>query len=355
MTYKETLFFVAKCLTISLKEKNREEIERKLQSEEIDWDAVVKVSTGHYVFPALYCNLKRVDFLKYVPADLVEYMKYITNLNRERNVLIIEQAKELNQLLLANNIIPIFLKGTGNLLEGLYDDIAERMVGDIDIIIDKANVKKSNNILIQNGYISNFDLYDGHRHLSRIVKKNKIAAVEIHKEFLEKPNRTFFNYNIIQYFKLKNNIHVLSMIDKLALTILSNQINDNAFKKANISLRSFYDFMILNNNNNNNNLIIKYSHFQKIIQSYFSVFNFLFIPDFNFSKKSIIVFQVKKVDWLLNNPKIANIYFKYINLSSYLSVSFFILIKSFYSKSYFKFTISRLVSIDWYKRRFLRN
>ena len=90
MNYKETLFFIAKCLTISLEDKNRDEIELILETTYIDWDAVVKVSTAHYVFPALYCNLKRVDFLKYLPQELVSYMKHITNLNRERNEQIIE-------------------------------------------------------------------------------------------------------------------------------------------------------------------------------------------------------------------------------------------------------------------------
>ena len=82
MNYKETLFFIAKCLTISLEEKNRQEIEKQLKSTSIDWDAVVKVSTAHYVFPALYCNLKRADFLQYLPQELVSYMEYITNINR---------------------------------------------------------------------------------------------------------------------------------------------------------------------------------------------------------------------------------------------------------------------------------
>ena len=137
MNYKETLFFIAKSLTISLEDKNRQVIEKQLQSGTIDWDAVVKVSTSHYVFPALYCNLKRADFLKYLPADLVEYMIHITNLNRDRNTQIIQQAKELNILLLAHNIRPIFLKGTGNLLEGLYEDDGERMVGDIDFLFSE--------------------------------------------------------------------------------------------------------------------------------------------------------------------------------------------------------------------------
>ena len=142
MTYKETLYFIAKCLTISLEHSNREEIEKQLQSNNIDWDAVVKVSTAHYVFPALYCNMQRANFLHYLPEELVTYMEHITNLNRERNEEIITQAKELNTLLLANNISPIFLKGTGNLLAGIYDDIAERMVGDIDFIFSKEDYPK---------------------------------------------------------------------------------------------------------------------------------------------------------------------------------------------------------------------
>ena len=75
MNYKETLFFIAKCLTISLEEKNRQEIEKQLKSTTIDWYAVVKVSTAHYVFPAMYCNLKRVGFLRYLPQELVNFME----------------------------------------------------------------------------------------------------------------------------------------------------------------------------------------------------------------------------------------------------------------------------------------
>ena len=58
MNYKEILFFVAKCLTINHEEHNEIIIKNLLKSNAVDWDAVVKLSTAHYVFPALYCNLK---------------------------------------------------------------------------------------------------------------------------------------------------------------------------------------------------------------------------------------------------------------------------------------------------------
>ena len=79
-------------------------------------------------------------------------MEHITDINRERNKQIISQAKELNNFLLANNITPIFLKGTGNLLTVIYDDIAERMFGDIDFIFSKEDYPKAISILREFGY-----------------------------------------------------------------------------------------------------------------------------------------------------------------------------------------------------------
>ena len=94
MNYKEILYFIAKCLTISLEEKNRDEIELHIKNNGCRLGCCVKVSTAHYVFPALYCNFKRADFLQYLPQELVSYMEHITNLNRERKHKSFTQAKD---------------------------------------------------------------------------------------------------------------------------------------------------------------------------------------------------------------------------------------------------------------------
>ena len=180
-----------------MEEKNRDEIELMLKTTNIDWDAVVKVSTAHYVFPALYCNLKSVNFLHYLPEDLVGYMTFITNLNRERNEQIIAQAKELNTLLLENNITPIFLKGTGNLLVGVYEDIAERMVGDIDLIFLKEEYPKAITLLREFGYDKEIPQKFPYRHYPRIIRKDSIAGVEIHKELLIEKYADEFNYSFV--------------------------------------------------------------------------------------------------------------------------------------------------------------
>jgi hypothetical protein len=251
LNYKETLFFVAKCLTISLEEKNRDEIEKQLKSKTINWDTVVKVSTAHYVFPAIYCNFKRADFLKYLPRELVSFMQHITNLNRERNQQIITQAKELNTLLLANNIRPTFLKGTGNLLAGIYADISERMVGDIDFIFSKEDYPKAIKFLKEYGYseVVKQEYYppDEFRHYRRLHKENKISAIEIHKDLLSiKKYTNEFNYNFIEKdSQLINGINVLSYVNKLNLSIIAHQINDDGFYYKTMALRNAYDVFLL--------------------------------------------------------------------------------------------------------------
>ena len=247
MTYKETLLFVGKCLTITHEKHNYKIVKQEIKSGNIDWDDVVKLSTSHYVFPALYCNLKRADFLHLLPTDLVEYMKHITNLNRERNKQIIQQAKEINELLLSKSITPIFLKGTGNLLENLYEDIAERMVGDIDFLVDKKKFEKTVNILKQNGYSQEKDIDNTilNRHYPKMTKNKKTAAIEVHYKMVTKND--WFNYNYIytSIKKLPNTTTVLSFNNQLLLTCFNKQINDKAQWTKNISFRNSYDLYLL--------------------------------------------------------------------------------------------------------------
>jgi hypothetical protein len=277
MTYKETLFFIGQSLTISHSNKNKIAIEKQLKENSVDWDAVVKVSTGHFVFPALYCNLKRANFLHYLPEDLVNYMVHITDLNRDRNQKIIDQAKEINELLLANNITPIFLKGTGNLLEGLYEDIAERMVGDMDFIISKEEYQKTIELLLNFGYETVHKkeyYYPEFKHYPRIHKKDtkSIAAVEIHKELLTQKYANEFNYEIVkndtQYI---NNFRVLSDANQLNLTIIAKQINDSGNDHKTISLRNAYDVFLLSQKSTAKNSIAVFHKLYEPLNNFLAV------------------------------------------------------------------------------------
>ena len=354
MNYKETLLFIGKCLTITHEKNNRDLVEEKIKSGLVDWDAVVKVSTTHYVFPALYCNLKRTDFLQYLPTDLVEYMQHITELNRERNEHIITEAKEINELLLSNNITPIFLKGTGNLLEGLYEDIAERMVGDIDFLVERKHIQTTYKLLQTNGYTNKIsELFEDHRHLSRITHPNKIAAVEIHKDILRKEKATFFNYNTVKNSLLKaDNTTVLSIENQIKLTVFSKLINDNTYFLRGINLRGAYDVFLLGNKLKEKTIITD-TNLSKELNAGLDLYSFILSKPQNLQFSSNNKTQQYTKDCIQNLTP--NSYNKTKKKVLVFCLKFFsrlkILTKALFSKSYFKFVFSRATDINWYKRK----
>ena len=360
MNYKETLYFIAKCLTISLEEKNRQEIEKQLKSTTIDWDAVVKVSTAHYVFPALYCNLKRVDFLKYLPEDLVEYMKHIADLNRERNKQIVQQAQELNSVLLANEIIPIFLKGTGNLLAEIYDDIAERMVGDIDFIFSKEDYSKAIKVLSDNEYsaVPSLGYNRRHfRHFTRLQKENNIAAVEIHSELLINKYINEFNYDFVNKdIQVINEITVLSYSNKLNLSIIANQINDNGLFFKTIALRNAYDVFLLSKKTNTKDAVNTLDKLTNPLNCFLSacheVFNTVDSLEYNKSKKAAAYLRDFKSQ-LNNTSKNRR---RHNKIKNYLFIKSKIIdvYKNFIYKEFRVWLFKTLTNKNWYKRKLVQ-
>ena len=361
MNYKETLYFVAKCLTVSLENRIKEAIEKQLQSNNIDWDSVVKVSTAHYVFPALYCNLKRANFLHYLPEELVTYMEHITKLNRERNKQIIAQAKELNILLLANNITPIFLKGTGNLLAGIYDDIAERMVGDIDFIFSKEDYPKAIIILREFGYseVTKYDYYFPYdKHYGRLQKENNIAATEIHSEILGiEKYRKEFNYSVVKKdSQVINEVRVLSYANKLNLSIIANQMNDYGFVYKTMALRNAYDVFLLSKKTNAKvsvNALDKLTNpLNCFLAACYEIFNKVDSLEYNNTKMSASYLSVFNNQF--TNSKTTKRRHKRIKTYLFLKSRLGIIYKSLIYKEYRVWLFKRVTDKNWYKEKLVQ-
>ena len=363
MTYKETLLFIGKCLTISHEEKNKLLIEKELKSDTIDWDPVVRLSTKHYVFPTLYCNLKRADFLHYLPEELVNYMIHITDLNRERNQQIIAQAKELNELLLANSITPIFLKGVGNLLEGLYEDIGERMLSDIDFLVSEDHILKAISILKKNKYfILKDNIPESHgRHYPKLVHKTKISGIEVHRKMLREPHSKLFNYDLIKnnITKHHQNEHTLSYTDQMILSVLGKQINDYGHFFKNVALRSHYDTFLLSKKTNFQEYLNTKKPFFKILNGYFAVSTFLLNAPAGIYYKDDPKTELflKKTIKLIENPTATKrsklktkMFYKFLPFKRGVNV----FLKATYKKEYLFFMWSKLSNANWYKERFFK-
>ncbi|MCG8183534.1 nucleotidyltransferase family protein [Tenacibaculum piscium] len=357
MNYKETLFFIGKCLTITHEKDNRILVEKELKSDTINWDNIVKITTGHYVFPALYCNLKRADFLHYLPEDLVEYMKYITDLNRDRNQQIIKEAKEINTLLLANNITPIFLKGTGNLLEGLYQDIAERMVGDADILVNNNNFRKAIRVLKENGYSEKSENFVDNtlvnRHYPKLTKKGKITAIEVHYKMVR--NEKGFSYNDVKNSlkTLKDTTTILSYNNQLLLTCFNKQINDRGQWTKSIAFRNFYDVYLLSKFTDTETVISNFKHSEAdYLNNFIASCSYFFNAPISlkYTKTKQAEKFVKKQVSLIKKPKIFNLnknfWLSYFMTKETLSVT----IRAFYLKEYRTYIFDRIKELKTSKQ-----
>lgn len=277
---KRIYIFIAKCLTLSVSEKNTFFVEKILKSQSLDWDYFIKIGSKHLILPSLYFNLERASMLKYVNDEVATYLKYVAEINQNRNKEILRQINEINSLFIDNEIKPIFFKGSSYLIYNLFNNIGERMIGDIDLIVSEDDCKKAFDLLIQNDYeklnpkIENFP---GHRHLPRLIKKNRIAAVEIHNQITLDKYSEYLNYNVlIESPIIIDDKHVPNYENQLLISIISDQINDDGFELKSVSLRSSYDVLLLSKRINAKKSIKKIKKLENIINCYFSVCYYIF-------------------------------------------------------------------------------
>tara|TARA_R110000787_G_scaffold250841_1_gene356400 strand:+ start:988 stop:2085 length:1098 start_codon:yes stop_codon:yes gene_type:complete len=358
MKYKEMLFFVAKCLTINHEENNLKLVSEAIISKTIDWDEVVKVSTAHYVFPALYCNLQRAELLSYLPEDLVSYMKHITDLNRERNLQIIEQAKEINETLTSNGITPIFLKGTAFLLQKMYDDAAERMVGDIDFIVSKDEYQKTIKVLREMNYSDVIEMnyhFPSFKHYQRIQREDKTAAVEIHKQMIREEYADEFNYEtIIKNSLSKNNLSFLGYEDQVALTMIAYQINDSGQYLNTMSLRNAYDVFLLSRKTDTLQSIKEFNKLFDPLNSFLAVCEEIFSSSISFKKNETTEKSLAVFEKIMTDDNFRKSHSKKWNRKLFIRQRFDIISKAIFRNDYRIWLFKRLTDKTWYQEKMIQ-
>jgi hypothetical protein len=354
VNYKETLFFIGKCLTIPSDDKNFKEASRLIKTKVVDWDEVVKLSTAHYVFTTLYCRFLSSNLLPFLPEDLVAFMKQLTEINRDRNQQIIDQAKEINILLQKHDIHPVFLKGTGNLLEELYHDIGERMVGDIDFIIRPEDYEDSIKILKKSGYKKVYD-HDNRpaKHYPRLFKEGSIAAIEIHKEIVKSPFESAFNYETIKDNVItKNGFSFLGFEDQLALSIIAKQINDDGQYFNGISLRNAFDVYCLSQKVDALNAIKKLDQIFHPLNNFLTLCHFAVSNTINYLKNDVSSQYLATFDKLMTDDKYRKKHHKKWKRKLFWRLRLGIVRKSFYRNDYRVWLFRTITSKRWLQAKF---
>ena len=282
---------------------NTESLKLKIKSDQIDWEKIVPVASSHLVIPLLYCKLKEKDLLDNLPKDLKSYLEEITNQNRDRNQTILKEVKDISLLLNTHKIDHVFLKGAAMLVTGVYRDLAERMIGDIDILVNPKQLFETQKLLRNNGYIqaekSLTDKYFTQKHLPRLIPESKLTAIEVHRRILHRQaDKILHTGLVLKNKKVCNDIFVPDVNTLYFHSILNFEINDLGFYHNYLGLRNVYDALILfkklNSEQKTNSLKNKYiSSFFAKVSCYFKIEKFLSLGLSNNFSKSIFIRKQK--------------------------------------------------------------
>jgi len=358
MNYPETLSFIGQCLSLAKHPERVEEIKMHIQSGKVDWEKVVQVSSGQFVLPALCIRLRGAKLLGELPHELGEYFEHLTSLNRERNRNILKQAEEINRQLNSHGIHPVFLKGTAFLLSGLYDDIAERMTGDIDFLVPENEMEEAAGILESKGYEPLVDfkkhIHGKLKHYPRLTSDENVAAVEIHRQVVKSPHDKKFPAKDILKYKQKTepgkNIFVPSHHDMMVHNVLNVQLNDKAYMYHTIHLRHMYDMLLLSMYEDPRKVFQIFVSFKKEVKAWLMVTSEIMDSPGLFTGKNTaqLKFYNRRQHFFLKHPFVYKTYKTIIYLSWRISRYIGILIKAPFSKEERLGLYARLSDPAWY-------
>lgn len=363
MNNKETLFFIGKCLSLDQHSEKIPEVRDVIGNGEIDWEKIVWVSSSQFVLPALYLQLRRNGLTVNLPTDLIEHFKEITQLNRDRNIAILIQVKDITKSLNASSIYPVFLKGVAHLLTKLYIDPAERMIGDIDFLVPANQMVSAAEILIKEGYTPLVEYHKesflNTKHYPRLQNHNYPAAVEIHKEVLYPPKHIEFKG--IEIIKEKVEIslgdglaYVPSNKHLIKHNVYNNQVNDKASIYGNVNLRQMFDLKLLALREDILQIAQLNNRRFNLFNNYFALIDYVFSnPDeIKYIQTWKTKTAIKRLHFFADNPFISRliriILFLYKRISRYTSI----LIRSIFNKNERILLLKRLKNPDWYKGHF---
>lgn len=271
MTKSELFYFTGKCLGLDHHPEFALEIIKMTEAGQIDWHSFVGLCSNHLVLPSVYVVFERHGIIGHLPEELAEHLKMIFDLNVERNTRILFQIEEITKLLNSNNIYPIFLKGGGNLVDGLYSSVGERILGDIDFLVPDADYLRSAKLMESVGYSASFDgIYDDVETLKdypALVNPNFATHVEIHRMLVQERF-----YNCINYEMVKDDLkptsgvkgcYVLSDKHNVMLNFAHCQLHHNGHSSGIISFRDLYDLYLLSGKINPLSVLPELKHRQK--------------------------------------------------------------------------------------------
>ena len=358
MTNKENFYFAGKCLTLDEHPEFSWEIIQTIESDSVNWEDFVRLCSNHLILPVMYLKFHAHELLSFLPNGLAEFLKEIYELNLSRNQQILNQLHEITKILNQNGIYPTLLKGAGNLVDQLYDNPGERIMGDIDLLVPQNDYLPAARLLEKDGYsyTAHFMTDIKHsKHYPRLSKPGVPASVEVHRLPVNQSYTKWYNTEIIDTEKkrIDNGViyFVLSDKHKVVHNFIHAQLSNKGDAYGIVSFRDIYDLYLLSIRIPIVTDLIPVQYQRKAISYFVLAGNALGLPKRFYAHESFSsrIFCMKHD---LNQSSV--VFYKTYRKSRFLYEKIILgysrqVIQSFYSKEMRQSVIGRLSNPRWYK------
>lgn len=259
--------FITYCLSPFTNETQQNYLHQLIVTKEIDWKQIIQITSQHLVTPSLYSSLKHKQLLPDCPADVHEYLNTIFHLNEQRNKALSKQLLNISNYLSEVNVTPVMLKGSASLATNLYMYPAERVMRDLDLLIDRQLLHTAVKQLFTHGYHycqldsqatvpadANEDPIESlvnrgcgfYHHIFPIEHTQEIASVELHFELTPQLTRIpLLTAEECLAHAVKTdikNLRVLCIEHRLLHNFFHTQITDKNGYLGKINLLQIYEF-----------------------------------------------------------------------------------------------------------------
>ena len=330
----------------------------KILPNEDDLLKYILLSSNHLVLPAIYRRLQKTGLSDDLPPNLAEHLNEILQLNIKRNKEILQQINEINLHLNSAGIEPVYMKGSAHLLDGLYSDPEDRLIGDIDFLVPDNDFLKSAEIVTKLGYKTDIEIYDEISTLKdypRLFREDVPSDIEIHRLPVIPEYSRWFTPEII--FKEKKQIQgrincfVPSDKHQLIQNFIHSQLTNKGHETKLVSLRDLYDGHLLLKKVNEKELLTEIKEVKKA-KIYFDFMQSLLnngsnLTELDNESKSFGA----KHSWYLNHPRTHYFYIKIHKTKDLITNRF---LKAFVDKTVCKNLVIRITKREWWQKRLFK-
>ncbi len=358
MSDLKLLYFAGHCLALDEKPDFREEVIRTINSEDFDLNRFVFVCSGHLVLQTIYLKFKEHNILEELQEELSSHLEKIYRLNVSRNEGLLEQTRQIADILVEGNIKPIFLKGSANLLDGLYGDIGERLMGDIDFLVSDNEFLDAAELLLKAGYIKAYEVpqwgdVKKSKHYPSMSHPDYPAYIELHRLPTDKKYLDLFNSQMIREEMNKAKKYSWGIVPsdrhKTIHNFVHGQLANEGYLLGLMSLRDVYDLYLLSKRVSLKEVVSSFRK-QNKVKAYFTICGDILGINRFYSEKNYALKLLKTKQKLnLSTKYFYKVYHTLIFLYQRIIASYvFLIFQVVYSKEKRNYFWSRISNKGWY-------